>query len=118
MALCHVIVSPAQIGCSLERPFFVPPLSLSLVPYALLEECRSLSSVPGPLADGSESESIYTNTVYITTRIIKYETDKIISIENEFIRTLQVNDRVHGRLVSGSTTPQCLLGSKILPAQQ
>ncbi len=34
------------------------------------------------------------------------------------IPTLQVNDRVQARFVSGSKTPQCLLGSNTLPAQQ
>lgn len=32
--------------------------------------------------------------------------------------TLQVSDRVQGRLVSGSWTPQCLLGSNTLPIKR
>lgn len=32
--------------------------------------------------------------------------------------TLQVRERVQGRLVSGSWTPQCLLGSNTLPVKQ
>lgn len=32
--------------------------------------------------------------------------------------TLQVSERVHGRFVSGSWTPQCLLGSNTLPARK
>lgn len=32
--------------------------------------------------------------------------------------TLQVRERVQGRLVSGSWTPQCLLGSNTLPGKQ
>lgn len=34
-----------------------------------------------------------------------------------FYLTLQVRDRVQGRLVSGSCTPQCLLGSNTLPVK-
>lgn len=32
--------------------------------------------------------------------------------------TLHVRERVQGRLVSGSWTPQCLLGSNTLPGKQ
>ncbi len=58
--LSHVTVWPALIGCLLELSFFGP--SPSPVPYAPLEGCRSLPSVPGRLADRLESESTtYTN---------------------------------------------------------
>lgn len=92
-------------SCGLERYS-----SYNSAPFNIITTVNKQSCFPGQTVSDRKQEG----TIIVSTEIT--QTGRVLVIVFLCVcATLQVRDRVQGRLVSGSWTPQCLLGSNTLP---
>lgn len=84
------------------------------VPFNIITLRNKQSCFPGQTASDRKQEE-GSETIIVSTEIIQGPVWEWLCIC--VCITLQVRDRVHGCLVSGSWTPQCLLGSNTLPVK-